>query len=625
VNVTKELSRHTLKFGGNFDVQLISNYKGFTGNFDFSSALTSCDPHGGGGCLANNQQSNQTGNAIASMLLGTASGGNQGAGISPAMGIHIFGGYIQDQWRVTPRLTVSFGLRYENQRPATERHDRQSYFDPTAVNPISAAVAPLLGRQINGAFAYTNSSNRYLWPADNKNFAPRASIAYKFTDKLVVRAGAGIFFMPASAMISYDNDPGEFYGYSTSTPMIATNNNGYVPANLVSNPFPNGVNQPIGSGGGSSTLIGDGLSQIWVKAPHPTPYSEQWSFNIQYQLTSHSVFEAGYSGIMGRKLLYGNPNLDLDQLSPAFLSLGAQLDTQVSNPFYGIAPPNSYLGSQKTVAYNTLLRPYPQYTYLVATRSLPGASSSYNALDLKYNHTFNAGLSLLTTYRWSKALDNGPEDFLGWATGNQWRDAYHTNLDYNISTHDLPQSFATAVVYELPYGKGKKWGADAPLVVQEVLGGWQLSSAIRLSSGLPLYSVFNQWGNHLNNYGFQGQQRPDLIGTPRTTGNPDAWIDPSAFKAPSSDFVLGNAASRYTQLRERAERNVDLSIAKTFPIVERVKVQFRGEAFNLFNYAQYYPGAWNSGALCLTCGTFGQLNGTENPPRMLQFSLKVLF
>jgi hypothetical protein len=137
--------------------------------------------------------------------------------------------------------------------------------------------------------------------------------------------------------------------------------------------------------------------------------------------------------------------------------------------------------------------------------------------------------------------------------------------------------------------------------------------------------VFNQWGNHLNNYGFQGQQRPDLIATPRTTGNPDAWIDPSAFKAPSSDFVLGNAASRYTQLRERAERNVDLSIAKTFPIVERVKVQFRGEALNLFNYAQYYPGAWNSGALCLTCGTFGQLNGTENPPRMLQFSLKVLF
>ena len=624
VNVTKELSRHTVKFGANFDVQLISNYKGYSGNFGFSSSLTSCDPQSSGPCLANNQQSNLSGNSIASMLLGTASGGSQGAGISPAMGIHIFGEYIQDQWRITPRLTINAGLRYENQRPATERHDRQMYFNPNAANPINTAVAPLLGRQFKGAFEYTNSDNRYLWEPDNTNFAPRIGLAYKLTNSLVIRAGAGMFFLPASAMISFDN-PGQFYGYATSTPMIGTTTSGFVPANLVSNPFPNGVNKPIGNGGGAGTLVGNGLDQIWVKAPHPTPYSEQWSFNVQYQIAPHSVFEAGYTGIRGRKLLYGNPNLDLDQLSPQFLNLGAQLDAQVANPFYGIAPENTYLGSQPTVPYNALLRPYPQYTYLVATRSLPGASSEYHSLDLKYNHSFSAGLSLLATYRWSKAMDNGPEDFLGWATGNQWRDAYHTNLDYNISTHDVPQSFATALVYELPYGKGKRWGNDAPAVVKQALGGWQLSSSIRMASGLPLYGVFWQWGNHLNNYGFQGPLLADWAGTPRTTGNPDRWIDPSSFKKPSSDFVLGNVAQRYTQLRERAENNIDLSIAKAFPITERVRVQFRGEAFNLFNYAQYSPGAWNSSAVCVTCGSFGRFNGTENYPRMMQFSLKVLF
>ncbi len=624
VNVTKELSKHTLKFGGNFDVQQISNFKDYPGNFSFSNSLTSCDPQASGPCLATNQQSSYSGNAIASELLGTASSGGQGIGIDAAMTIHIFGVYIQDQWRVTPRLTINAGIRYENQRPATERWNRLMYFNPNAANPISAAVAPLLGRQITGAFQYAGPGNRYAWPADNTNFAPRMGIAYKITDKLVARAGAGIFFLPASAMISFDN-PGQFYGFASQTPMIATSNNGYTPNALVSNPFPNGINQPTGSSLGALTLVGDGLGQIWLKAPHPTPYSEQWSFDLQYQIGSHSVVEAGYTGVMGRKLLYGNPNLDFDQLPDQYLSLGPQLDAQVANPFYGIAPSYSYLGSQPTIAYNELLRPFPQYTYLQLTRSQPGARSSFNALNLKFNHTFSAGLSLLTTYQWSKALDNGPEDFLGWATGNSWRDSYNTMLDYNISTHDVPQSFATALLYELPYGKGKHWGNNAPAVVRHVLGNWQLASSIRLASGLPLYAPFWSYSNHLNNYGFPGPQLPNAISTPHTTGNPNAWINPSSFVAPSSDFVLGNGAQRYTTLREAPERNMDLAVAKNFLLTERFRLQLRGEGFNIFNYAQYNLSAFDNYPLCITCGDFGDMNNQENQPRLLQFSLKVLF
>lgn len=246
VNVTKEYSKHTLKFGGNLDVQQISNFKDYPGEFDFSSALTSCDPQEGGPCLASNTQSQLSGNAIASMLLGTASSGGQGLGISPAMTIHIFGGYIQDQWRVTPRLTINAGLRYENQRPATERYNRLMYFDPNAPNPIADQTAPLLGRSFTGAFGYVNGSNRYAWPPVNRDFAPQAGFAYKVTDKLVARAGGGLFFLPASAMISFDN-PGQFYGFASSTPMIATTNEGYMPSDLVSNAFPNGINQPTGN------------------------------------------------------------------------------------------------------------------------------------------------------------------------------------------------------------------------------------------------------------------------------------------------------------------------------------------------------------------------------------------
>jgi hypothetical protein len=623
VNVTKEFSKHTLKFGGNFDVQMISNFKNMTGQFNFSTAMTSCDPQASGPCLANNTTSNLTGNGLASELLGTASGGGQAIGISPAMSIKIFGGYIQDQWRITPRLTINAGLRYENQRPVTERYDRMMYFDPNAPNPIAAQVEPLLGRPITGAFGYVNSNDRYGWPADNTNFAPRMGIAYRVTDKLVMRAGAGMFYLPATAMISFDN-PGQFYGYASSTPYIGTTDNGFIPNNLVSNPFPNGINQPTGSSLGASTLLGDGLGQIWLKGPHPTPYSIQWSFGLQYQLAPHSVIEAGYTGVRGRKLLYGNPNLDGDQLDPKYLSLGAQLDAPVTNPFYGIAPASTWLGSQPTVPYNELLRPYPQYTYLQWTRSLPGAHSQFDALNVKYTHTFSAGLSLLATYQWSKALDNGPEDYFGWGTGNQWRDAYNTNLDYNISTHDIPQSFATALVYELPYGKGKRWGGDAPAAVKAVLGGWQVSSGLRFASGLPLYQIFWAYGNHLGNYGFPGWvQIADWAGTPSTTGNPDAWISPGTFQAPPSEFMYGNAAQRYTQLRQRTEQNVDFAVAKTFPFTERFRGQFRWEFFNLFNYAQYNLGAeWRR---CVTCGGFGQMDSIANFPRMMQVSMKLLF
>lgn len=630
MNITKQFSKHTLKFGGNFDDQRINNTNEANGvntgspAFNFTTALTSCDPNPNGGpCLATNSGSNISGNALASMLLGTASGGGQSFNIDPAMGLHSFGFYVQDQWRITPRLTVNVGVRYENQRPATERFNRLEYFNTTVVNPISSQI----GFNVLGGFEYAgvNGNNRYAWPSENLNFAPRAGIAYKVTDRLVARVGAGIYFLPASAMISFDN-PGQFYGFSSSTTYNATVQNGYVPLNLVNNPFPGGLNQPTDSSQGLRTLVGDGQSQIWPKAPHPTPYTEQWSFDLQYQLSSHSVFQIGYLGNRGRKLLYGNPNINANQLPGQFLRLQSQLDQPVNNPFFGVLDPSTPLGSQQTIPYNQLLRPFPQFTSIGWNRSLPGARSSYNALDVKFNQRFKADLSALVTYRWSKALDNGPEDFLGWATGNQWRDSYNTMLDYNISTHDVPHSFATALVYDLPYGRGKHWGNNAPAVVKEALGNWQLSSVVRLASGLPLPSgIFWSYNNPLAPYGFPGPQLANLVGNPVPSARtPNNWINAAAYTAPSSPWTLGNAPQRMTQLRERAARNVDLSVAKNFG-GERYQAWLRAEFLNTFNYAQYNLSPFNSFPLCVTCGDLGDLNSTENAPRTIQLSLKIMF
>lgn len=640
INLTKVFNRHTLKFGGNYDVEMINSISESNGSLNFGSALTSCDPNpsGSGPCLALSAStgSSLTGNPIASMLLGTASGGGQAINIDPAMSQHIYGAYVQDQWRVNPRLTVNIGLRYENQRPATERHNRLMFFDPTVVNPISNVVSPqygetiaqVFGHPLMGGFEYAgqDGNSRYAWAPNNHDFAPRAGIAYKITDRLVARAGAGIFYLPASAMLTFDN-PGQFYGFSSTTTYVATANNGFTPLNLVNNPFPQGISQPTGSSQGLLTLVGNGLGQIWPKGYHPDPYTEQWSFDLQYQINPHSVFEVGYTGNQGRKLLYGNPNLDADQLPDQFLGLGSQLDNQVPNPFYGIVDPSGYLGQVPTIAYDEMIRPYPEFTYLQWTRSLPGARSSFNALQAKYNYRFNAGLSLLATYQWSKALDNGPEDFFGWATGNSWRDAYNTNLDYNISTHDIPQSFATALVYDLPYGRGKRWGNDAPFIVKEILGNWQLGSVVRLTSGLPIGPVVEDYfSNHLNNYGYPegGTLIPDITSyniSPTNKG-PDNWINPAVFVAPPTQFSFGNEPQRFNQLRTRALRNVDLSIAKNVG-GEHIQAWLRGEFLNAFNYAQY-----NNFCLDLSensCFPFGAAQGTENNPRTIQVSLKLMF
>jgi hypothetical protein len=628
MNLTKQFSKHTLKFGGNFDDMRINNAVEANGvstgspAFSFGTDLTSCDPNPQGGpCIASNTGSQVSGNAIASMLLGTGNGGGTSLNIDPAMGLHSFGAYIQDQWRVTPRLTVNVGLRYENQRPATERYNRLEYFDTTVLNPISSQI----GFDVHGGFDYAgvNGRDRYAWPPNNRDFAPRAGVAFKITDRLVARAGAGIYFLPPSAMISFDN-PGQFLGFSSSTSYVATTQNGYVPLNLVSNPFPNGLTQPTGSSQGLLTRVGDGQDQIWPKAPHPTPYSEQWSFDLQYQLSSHSVFQIGYLGNRGRKLLYGNPNLNADQLPDQYLSLQSQLDQQVPNPFFGVLDPGTSLGAQNTIPYNQLLRPFPEFTYLIWNRSLPGARSSYNALDMKFNHRFSAGLSVLTTYRWSKALDNGPEDFIGWGTGNQWRDSYNTMLDYNISTHDVPQSFATALVYDLPYGRGKRWGNNAPGIVKEVGGNWQLSSVVRIASGLPIPgAVYWNSSNPLGQYGYPGPQIADLIGNPVPSNRtPDNWINIAAYAQPATPWTLGNAPQRMTQLRERAARNVDLSVAKNFGS-ERYQAWFRAEFLNTFNYAQY--NGFCTDVSQDSCSPFGQATGTENNPRIIQLSLKLVF
>lgn len=644
INVTKQLSKHTLKFGFNYDVSMINNRKDAPGNFSFSGQFTSCDPMGNGApCKVSTTGSSASGNAIADLLLGMGSGGGMSISMDPAFSAHTLGTYLQNDWRITDRLTITAGLRYENQRPATERYNRIAYFDPKAVNPLSTAY----GSTLYGAFEYAGAGGRGrgAWEPDNKNFGPRLGLAYRFTDKLLGRVGAGMFYGPASAMLSFDGG-GQSPGYTSSTSWNATTNGGNTALNLVSNPFPNGINKPTGNSLGALTLVGSGQGQIWPKIPHPVGNIYQWSMDLQYQINPHEVAELGYTGVRGRKLLFGNPNFDLDQLPTSKLSLGPQLDEVVDNPFYKIInpiDPTSYLGSNKTVAYNALLRPFPEYGWINMTRSLPGARSQFDALNARYNYTFHNGLTSISTFQWSKNLDNGSEALLGWSIGGSWRDYYNQKADYGLSTHDMPVSFVEAWYYELPYGVGRKWGAQSPQFARQTIGGWNVSGAVRLTSGMPLW-IPVQWAdgmNHLGNYGFPGNALPDLVGNPIPKHrNENNWINPDAFQGLSSSgsgglvtcgkdpncqpfpFRYGNEPQHYGTLREAGSRNVDLGVSKDFGS-ERYKVQLRGDFLNLFNHP-VYGGSWNI-TNHFGWGPIGLVQGTRNDPRNIQVALKFMF
>ena len=301
--------------------------------------------------------------------------------------------------------------------------------------------------------------------------------------------------------------------------------------------------------------MGNSASQLWTKGRHPVGEIYQWSMDFQYQVSSHSVAEIGYTGVRGRRLLFGNPNFDLTQLQDKYLALGNQLNNTVANPFYGIiTDPNSAI-SGPTVAYNQLLRPFPEYTSLVQTRSLPGARSQFDALTAKYNHAFSHGLSWITTYQWSKNLDDGSEALLGWTIGSMWRDAYNPKLDYSISTHDVPQSFASAGLYQLPYGPGRRWGATTPRIVGQLIGDWNISGALRLSSGLPFPNPVEFSDNPLSNYGFPGPGMPNLVGNPIPAHrNFTHWLNQAAFAG--SDGSTDGVSGRITFVRRQPRTSI---------------------------------------------------------------------
>jgi hypothetical protein len=517
--------------------------------------------------------------------------------------------YAQDSWRIHPRLTINIGLRYELQMGRTERYNRLNDFDFTIANPLGSQV----GLPLRGGLVFLSPSNRGLWSTDFTSFAPRIGISGKITNKLVARTGYGIFY-PQAAGLGPDTSAG---GFSTDTSWVSSRGgDGINPQALLRNPFPGGVNNPVGSTQGLLTLAGQAIDAF--QRVHPAGYIQNYSFDLQYQATRDTVIEVGYAGNQSRKLLFGAlaPNArNANQLPTGLLSMGAALDQSVANPFLGVI--TSGLLSGPTIPANQLLRPYPQFTAVNVSADTPGASASFNALVAKVTKQFSGGMTIVSTYQWSKAIDNASET-QGWEINEAFRDYYNQSLDRSISAHDVPQSWVTSMAYELPLGKGKKFGASMPAIANAIVGGWEVSTITSVRSGLPLQVTA---ANNLASYGFV-VLRPniaDLHNIDVSNRTPQQWFNTSAFSAPRP-FTLGNAPRFFPNLRTDWARNFDFALMKRFRYRELLQAQFRAEAFNLFNTPQFAAANTN-----LASPSFGTVTGTLGIPRNIQLALKLEF
>ena len=597
VNVTKEKGAHSIKFGWNWEAcrYFVTNTTAPTFSFDrFMSSGPDPD-----------LRAANSGNSVASLLLGYGTSGALVRNARPASIDPYMAWYLQDAWKLNKRVTFSYGMRYEISFGRKDRFDRLTRFNYDVTNPIGAQA----NLALRGGLQYVTPDDRTMFDTDYNNLAPRVGIAVKLTSKLVFRSGYGIFFWkPASS----SGTPNKGYdGYSVSTPWVATLD-ARTPNYRLSNPFPDGIRKAPGSSDGLLTNVGFGINA--AQRNMPSPYVQQYSADFQYELRHGLVMEAGYLGNQGRKLSYGYV-IQQNQLPDSALSLGDALLVQVPNPFYGLIATGTL--AAKTVQRGQLLRPYPQFTG-VGINDMPGASSSYNAGLVSLTKRFSQGFSFAASYQFSKAMDNASENTSG-DVGDDARNFNNLSLERSISAHDVPHSFASSFVYELPVGRNRAYGAKMASVLDAVAGGWTLSGVWKMDSGLPLrFTAPN------NTFSSGGSQVPNVTSYPDaevSNPTPDLWFNTKAFSQPAP-YTFGTAPRWFSNIRFSRLNQWMLAVSKNFRVGERVNAQLRGEFFNAFNTVQF-------GRADTTLGsrTFGQVSGQApgSGPRNVQLGLRVGF
>jgi hypothetical protein len=616
---------HLLKAGGAVRLYRLYSFRADdpAGNFAFTRSFTARTPN-----------DTSSGDAVASFLLGNPVSGR--LGIAPALALqnYYFAVYAQDDWTLNRRLTINLGLRYESDLPTTERFNQLTNFDPGAAFPVNnlnvafpastglgTRTIALRGAVIN--LGRNGNTTRGQSRADLNNLAPRLGLAFKLDDKTVVRAGAGIYFSP---MTSGGASTSIFavLGDLAETAYLATLDGGTTPApgSSLSNPFPSGITQPVGAALG--LLTGYGRQTLPVRlADLRNPYIGQWNLSVQRELPGQLLAEVAYTGSAGVGLL--GSLTDLNQLPVDALALGAAvLQTTVANPFLTLPaeqrPPTGSLLSSATLTVAQLLRPYPQFGQIQSNFPNDG-HSSYHALQAKLSRRFSASLSFQASYTFGKLIDNisAIQAAAGVQTPN-FQDNNNRRLDKSISTLDARHRLIASASYALPVGQGQRWLKYAgPL--NTLVGGWTANTMVQAQGGFPLAISATPLAGQTG-LAFTAL-RTNLAGEPKLEGGTTAerisrWFNTAAFAQPAS-FTSGNAPRTLGSVRGPGYLSVNVGLHKNFAFSETKRLQFRAEAFNLFNRANF-----NRPNTTFGSANFGIIQGTEDP-RQLQLALKFYF
>jgi hypothetical protein len=605
VSASKYIGRHSVKFGYDFrrlhDDGL--NFGNSAGAFTFDNRFTRAN---------SNSSSSSSGADIADLLLGAPA---VATGFLPTVlkeYVDYNGLYAHDDIRVTAKLTVNLGLRWERETGLREANNLLiTGFDASAVNPIGAAAGvntPGVFRfaGVDGQKETTGNPNLNKW-------SPRTGFAYQWNDKTVFRGGWGIFWAPNFALGSPYNSE----GVTATTQPASSNDGNKTPALQLSNPFPNGLDRPVGSSLGALTGVGKPMTIFDPNAS--STRVQQFSFDVQRQLASGWVATVGYSGSRTSNLTWSTANYNVDQLDPKYFSMGSALTQAVTNPFFGKGGTGVIGGA--TVARNQLLRPYPQFASVNLTNS-DRNSAQYDALVVRVQKSMSNGFTLVSSYTLSKNFDmsgGGPGNNLN--AGNSGpQDVYTLDGEWGLSYLHSPHRWVSALTYELPFGKGKSFGASLPYAANLLAGGWSINAVTTFQTGFPLQVYMNNNGNSALG---TARQRPNATGVSPEVDAPvgqkiDNWINKAAF-ADAPAFTLGNV-TRTLAMRGPGQSNWDLSVFKTVDVFEGFRAQFRAEALNAMNTPLFRAPNTAFGN-----GSFGRITSQGNFPRMIQLGLRLFF
>jgi len=530
---------------------------------------------------------------VATLLLGAPTGGQFSLDPSLATSQKYYAWYLQDDWKVSRTVTLNLGLRWEYQSPWTDRYNQLAWFDPQFPDPLTKAKGVL-------RFAGRDGNPRQQTDPDKNNFAPRLGLAWQFRSRTVLRAGWGLFFSPGSGGIgSGASDLGSGFLTQTSVylgPPVAAPNTPPSGGSLA-DPFKTGLIQPPTTGVGSSVTT---AFREWV-----TPYSQQWNINLQRMLSSDTLIEAAWIGSRGQRLWV---NRSRSAVSTQYLSLGPALDDLVPNPWYGIITTGSL--SAATVRRSALLQPFNHYTGVTRFRD-PVGDSIYHAFTLRVEKKATRNLTINGSFTAGKLIDNVPERFSG---RTSLLDPNNLRLSRSIADYDRPKYFVVNYIYELPWGKGKRWVREGLLA--SIVGNWQLSGITTFASGMPVVITGPNNTRLPGVGGYADRVKSGYL--PPDQRSLDRWFDTSAY-AVTPAYTLPNGSRTEPNVRNPGIKTFDMGLSRSQRIRERVNIQFRAEFFGAFNTPQF--DAPNGSLTSVNFGKITSAGGARN----IQLGLRMSF